>query len=189
MIRSMKAVAMFVAAGCLLAATTAQAQNKDCQSFRAVLQAKLEVSSSGPSWSGQVRGLLGDKEPLFGTLTYLSLSPSQTGQAGKESDLRWKLDFGLNGVMVTESDRGVFPLKPKVSDPFAFGGYMATARVVPDPLLSTGRFESATGNFVLNGVFVVDLKSLMISQWADSSDIGAWNAEISGKLCNVGQKP
>jgi hypothetical protein len=100
--------AVFVAALCrVLAAAPLFAQSSECRPFRALLQARPDLSPTGQGWSGQVRALLGDEAPLFGTLTYLSVVSTGSGQAGKELDLRWKIDFGVHGVMVTEADRGL----------------------------------------------------------------------------------
>jgi hypothetical protein len=180
---SAKKAAILAALCCLIAAAPVLAQSKDCKPFNAILQAKLDVSPTGLGWSGQVRGLLDNADPLFGTLTYLSVDSSMTGVAGKETNLQWKLDFGPNGAVVTQTDCGVFPIKPKVTDPFAYGAYMATAKV--DPSASTGRFLNATGQFTLNGYFVVDGKSAILSGWTDLTDVGVWNAEMNGKLCGV----
>ena len=78
---------------------------------------------------------------------------------------------------MTEPHTAVFPLRPTVMDPFAFGSYHATAKVGPDPLVSSGRFVNATGNISIIGTFLVDL-------FSDAS-AGIWNAEITGNLCNV----
>ena len=118
------------------------------------------------------------QEPLIGTLSYLPGSDGrQTGQAGHESNDRAKFDFGEKGVFVTEPHTATFPLRPNVADPFAFGSYVATAKVAPDPAVSSGRFVNATGNISIIGTFLVDMFSM------DSA--GVWNAEVSGKLCHV----
>lgn len=179
MINSMKVAVVLLFVCCLTAVIPAQAQDNDCQSFRVLLQANLDLTASGVPWSGTVRGFLNGTEPLYGTLSYLPTGSEsrQTGQAGHESNDRAKLDFGANGIFVTEPHTAVFPLRPNVSDPFAFGKYIATAKVAPDPQVSSGRFVDATGNISIIGTFLVDMFSL------DSA--GIWNAEISGKLCKV----
>lgn len=175
MSRKTKIVMFFVF---VVAAFPALAQNNDCQSFRVLLQANLDLTATGIPWSGQVRGFLNGAEPLIGTLSYLPGSNSgQTGQAGHETNDRAKFDFGVNGIFVTEPHTAVFPLRPKVADPFAFGSYVATAKIAPDPLVSSGRFVNATGNISIIGTFLVDLFS--------PESAGIWNAEVSGKLCSV----
>lgn len=180
--KSMKCIAAVVLiVGCLVAAIPAQAQDNGCRSFRALLQARLGLVDGVPVWSGQVRGLLNGVVPLAGSLSYVpGYEITRTGQAGHETNLRFKFDFGDNGIFVTEADRSVFPLRTNVEDPFAFGDYVATAKVAPDAGISTFPFNNATGNISIIGTFVVDLFS-----FPDS--LGVWNAEIRGKLCNVGR--
>ncbi len=163
-----------------LAVFPIQAQNTTCQPFRVLLQANLDLTVAPPGvpWSGTVRGFLNGNEPLIGTLSYLpGVDSTQTGQAGHESNDRAKLDFGAAGAFVTEPHSAVFPLRPTIMDPFAFGSYHATAKVAPDPLVSSGRFVNATGNISIIGTFLVDLFS--------AQSAGIWNAEIAGRLCNV----
>jgi hypothetical protein len=164
-----------------MALPSAAAETKKCQSFRVLLQANLDLTSTGVPWSGQVRGLLNGAEPLIGTLSYLPDVPGadswQTGQAGHEANDRAKFDFGTAGIFVTEPHTAVFPLRPNITDPFAFGSYHATAKIAPDPLVSSGRFVNATGNISIMGTFLVDMVS--------PNSAGIWNAEISGNLCNV----
>jgi hypothetical protein len=176
LLKAIAAVGFFV---CLSAALPARAQAGNCQSFRVLLQANLDLTSAGVPWSGQVRGFLNDNEPLMGTLTYLpeGAGSRQTGQAGHESNDRAVFDFGQNGVLVTEPHSATFPLRPGVGDPFVIGSYMATAKVAPDPNVSSGRFIRATGNISIDGPFIVDM--------ASPSSAGIWNAEIKGRLCNV----
>ena len=165
---------------CLVTVSPALAENKGCQDFRVLVQANLDLTVPPPGvpWSGTVRGFLNGSEPLIGTLSYLPGSEgTQTGQAGHETNDRAMFDFGVNGTFVTEPHTAVFPLRPTVMDPFAFGSYHATAKVAPDPLVSTGRFVNATGNISIIGTFLVDLNS--------PTSAGIWNAEVSGKLCNV----
>jgi hypothetical protein len=181
MISRFKRASIMAALVSLAVVPSAFAENKKCQSFRVLLHANLDLTSTGVPWSGQVRGFLNGAEPLIGTLSYLSDVPGaesgQTGQAGHEINDRAKFDFGTAGTFVTEPHTAVFPLRPTVMEPFAFGSYHATAKVAPDPLVSTGRFVGATGNISIIGTFLVDLFSPQSS--------GIWNAEISGNLCNV----
>jgi hypothetical protein len=178
MTSSMKTAAVVAAVLCLLAVFPAPAQTNGCQSFRVLLQANLDLTAAGIPWSGTVRGFLNGTEPLIGKLSYLPGSEStQTGQAGHETNDRAKFDFGVMGIFVTEPHTAVFPLRPTVLDPFAFGSYHATAKVAPDPLVSTGRFVTVTGNISIIGTFLVDMFSL--------PSAGIWNAEITGKLCSV----
>ncbi len=179
MTKTMKTVALGAVVYCILAALPTQAQT-NCQSFRVLLQASLNLTILPPEvpWSGQVRGFLDGSEPLAGTLTYLPGAESrQTGQAGHESNDRAKFDFGPKGIFVTEAHSAVFPLRPHVSAPYAFGKYVATTKVAPDPLVSKGPFVNATGNISIVGMFIVDLLSPVSA--------GVWNAEIEGTLCNV----
>ena len=179
MTSSVKTAAVVVAFLFILAVFPAPAQT-NCQDFRVLLQANLDLTVPPPGipWSGTVRGFLNGTEPLIGTLSYLPGSGgNQTGQAGHETNDRAKLDFGAKGTFVTEPHTAVFPLRPAVIDPFAFGSYHATAKVAPDPLVSSGRFINATGNISIIGTFLVDLFS--------AQSAGIWNAEITGKLCNL----
>lgn len=165
---------------CLLAALPATAQTNNCKSFRVLLQANLDLTVPPPGipWSGTMRGFLNGTEPLIGTLSYLPGSEgTQTGQAGHEANDRAKFDFGAKGIFVTEAHSAVFPLRPTVAAPFAFGSYHATAKVAPDPLVSSGPLGNATGNISIIGTFLVDLFS--------QQSAGIWNAEITGNLCNV----
>jgi hypothetical protein len=180
MASSMKTAAVAAAFSCLLAAVPAAAQNNSCQDFRVLVQANLDLTVPPPGipWTGTLRGFLNGNEPLIGTLSFLPGSEStQTGQAGHETNDRAKFDFGANGIFVTEPHTAVFPLRPGVQDPFAWGNYHVTATVAPDPQISSGRFVNATANISIVGIFVVDLFS--------EQSAGVWNAEITGKLCNV----
>ena len=177
---SMKTVAMAAAIFCVLAVRPASAQNNTCQDFRVLVQANLDLTVPPPGipWSGTARGFLNGTEPLAGTLSYLPGNEgTQTGQAGHESNDRAKFDFGVNGIFVTEPHTAVFPLRPTVLDPFAYGTYHATAKVAPDPPISRGRFANATGNISIIGTFLVDLLS--------AQSAGIWNAEVTGRLCNT----
>ncbi len=177
---SLKSAMVLAVLFCLLTAFPASAQTNNCKSFRVLLQANLDLTVPPPGipWSGTVRGFLNGTEPLIGTLSYLPGSEgTQKGQAGHEVNDRAKLDFGATGIFVTEPHTAVFPLRPTVTDPYAFGSYHATAKVAPDPLVSSGRFVNATGNISIVGLFLVDLFS--------PQSAGIWNAEITGSLCNV----
>ena len=178
MIRSIKTAAVLAVLFCACTAFPVMAQGNDCQSFRVLVQANLDLTATGIPWSGKLRGFLNGSEPLIGTLSYLPGSDGrQTGQAGHESNDRAKFDFGEKGVFVTEPHTATFPLRPNVADPFAFGSYVATAKVAPDATVSSGRFANATGNISIIGTFLVDMFSM--------ESAGIWNAEISGKLCHV----
>ena len=184
MINSMKLAFVLVILCCFIGVIPAQAQNNGCQSFRVLIQANLDLTVAPPDipWSGTVRGFLNGTEPIIGTLSYLPGSSSrQTGQAGHETNDRARFDFGEKGIFVTDPHTAVFPLRPTVMDPFAFGSYHATAKVAPDPLESSGRFVNATGNISIIGTFLVDLVSL--------ESAGIWNAEVTGNLCNVTPQP
>jgi len=180
MTTSKRAAALAAALVCFLPVFPAVAQNNGCQDFRVLVQANLDLTVPPPGipWSGTVRGFLNGAEPLNGTLSYLPGSEgAQTGQAGHETNDRAKFDFGVKGIFVTEPHSAVFPLRPTVLDPFALGTYHATAKVAPDSRISSGRFVNATGNISIIGTFLVDF-------FSDQS-AGIWNAEVSGKLCNV----
>jgi len=172
---------IMVALVCVSVVPSASAGNKDCQSFRVLLQANLDLTASGVPWSGQVRGFLNSAEPLIGTLSYLPDVPgadsSQTGQAGHEFNDRAKFDFGTAGIFVTEPHTAVFPLRPTVTDPYAFGSYHATAKGCAGSVGVDRRVRrchrehfhhrDVPGRSVLTG-------------------IGRhWNAEISGNPCSV----
>ena len=191
MINSLKAATLFAVVTCLIAAIPAQAQGNNCQSFHGILQATLDVSPTGQGWTGTVRAFLDNKTPLIGKLIgFGEAATIGTGQTGHEPATRFIFDFGANGKFVTLADKGIFPLSPQVSPhmtyppDFALGSYFSTVKVAPDTTLgSSGWFKDATGNLAFNGTFLTDNASL----FADGTltNIGAWNSEINGKLCNV----
>jgi hypothetical protein len=185
MIKSMKMAVLVLIASCLLTAIPVQAQSNGCMSFRVLLQAKLNLLDKG--WSGDVRGFLDNTIPLKGTFYGLPPAepPKGTGQAAHEYGDRFVFDFGEKGLFVTEAGGGVSHFLPAVSPhmdyppPIAYGNFVATAKVSPDPIVGTsGWFEKATGNISIVGPFLVDAAVIPI-------DMGVWNAEINGKLCNV----
>jgi hypothetical protein len=177
---------------CCVIATPAQAQGNNCKDFRAILQATLDVSQNGAGWSGTVRGFLDNTIPILGILTGTGdLATVQHGQTGHEPASRMIFDFGAKiGKFVTLPDKGVFPVSPKITPhmvyppDFMFGSYFYTGKVAPDSTVgSSGWFKEATGDIHFNGTFLVDEASL--ANGGLLTNIGAWNSEISGKLCNV----
>ena len=185
-------VAAIVAIVCCVITAPAQAQGNNCKDFRAILQATLDVSQNGVGWAGTVRGFLDNTIPIFGFLTGTGDLPTvQHGQTGDEPASRMIFDFGAKGKFVTLADKGVFPVSPQVTPhmvyppDFMFGSYFYTGKVAPDLTLgSSGWFKDATGNINFNGTFLVDEASLANGGLVPNN-IGAWNSEISGKLCNV----
>ena len=189
MTNSLKVAAIFAIVCCVITAP-AQAQGNNCKDFRAILQATLDVSQNGVGWAGTVRGFLDNTIPIFGFLTGTGDLPTvQHGQTGHEPASRMIFDFGAKGKFVTLADKGVFPVSPKITPhmvyppDFMFGSYFYTGKVAPDSTVgSSGWFKEATGDIHFNGTFLVDEFSLANRAL---TDIGAWNSEISGKLCNV----
>jgi hypothetical protein len=190
MTKLLKVAAIFAIVCCVIA-TPALAQSNNCKDFRAILQATLDISSpNGVGWHGTVRGFLDNTIPIYGTLTGTGDLPTvQHGQTGHEPASRMIFDFGAKGKFVTLADKGVFPVSPQVTPhmvyppDFMFGSYFYTGKVAPDSTVgSSGWFKEATGDIHFNGTFLVDEFSLANRAL---TDIGAWNSEISGKLCNV----
>jgi len=183
-------VAAIVAIVCCVIATPALAQGNNCKDFRAILQATLDVTGAG--WHGTVRGFLDNTIPIYGTLRGTGDLPTvQHGQTGHEPASRMIFDFGAKGKFVTLPDKGIFPASPQVTPhmvyppDFMFGSYFYTGKVAPDSTIgSSGWFKEATGNIHFNGTFLVDEVSLAVPTGLPT-DIGAWNSEISGRLCNV----
>ena len=176
---------------CCVIATPAQAQGNNCKDFRAILQATLDVSQNGAGWSGTVRGFLDNTIPILGILTGTGdLATVQHGQTGHEPASRMIFDFGAKiGKFVTLPDKGVFPVSPKITPhmvyppDFMFGSYFYTGKVAPDSTVgSSGWFKEATGDIHFNGTVLVDGASILAGTL---TNIGAWNSEISGRLCNV----
>lgn len=171
----------------ILCCSASWAQDQGCQSVRLLLQANLDFIRLPPltGWSGIVRGFLDNTEPLNGVLYYLPPTEDtiQHGQTGHEPSNRAVFDFGTMGIFVTVADGAVFQMSPRVSPHMVYppdlgwGHYSATVKVAPDPQLVTGRFVNATGNLSISGTFLVNSP--------DPNDLGIWNAEITGKLCNV----
>lgn len=112
-----------------------------------------------------------------------------TGQAAHEYGDRAVFDFGTKGVFITVADGAVFHMLPGVSPhmiyppDLGFGNYSATVKVAPDPAFTSGRFANATGNLTISGMFLVNVPPPAYQ------NIGIWNAEINGRLCNVKPKP
>ena len=183
-------VAAIVAIVCCVIATPALAQGNSCKDFRAILQATLDVSPSGLGWHGTVRGFLDNTIPIYGTLIGTGDLPTvQHGQTGHEPASRMIFDFGAKGKFVTLPDKGVFPVFPKITPHMVyppdlmFGSYLYTGKVAPDSTIgSSGWFKDATGDIRFNGTFLVDEFSVANGLL---TDIGAWNSEITGRLCNV----
>jgi hypothetical protein len=183
-----KTAAFAAILSCLVLGAPLQAENKGCQNIRLLLQANLDFTRPfpGTGWSGAVRGFLNDTEPINGKLYYLpsSVETKGTGQTGHEYANIAVFDFGpVTGTFVTVADGAVFQLSPTTSPhmvyppDLAFGHYSATVKVAPAPVLSTKRFANATGNLSIAGLFVVNAPPAV--------DMGFWNAEINGKLCNL----
>lgn len=189
MAKSFKVAAVFAVVCCVIA-SPALAQNTNCKDFRAILQATLDVSPTGLGWTGTVRGFIDNKIPILGFLVGTGDLPTvQHGQTGHEPASRMIFDFGAKGKFVTLADKGVFPVSPQVTPhmvyppDFMFGSYFYTGKVAPDATIgSSGWFKEATGDIHFNGTFLVDEASLANGTL---TNIGAWNSEISGKLCNV----
>ena len=191
MIVRMKVAALAVIVGCFVAAIPTQAQDGGCQSIRLLLQANLDFTREVPytGWSGKVRGFLNDTVPLDGILYAAGpVATFGTGQAGHDPNLSFVFDFGAKGKFVTLPDKGIFPLSPRVSPhmdyppDFAWGHYAYTAKVAPDAQLGTsGWFANAKGSISLSGMFLVNAPPPV--------DMGIWNAEINGRLCNVTPQP
>lgn len=187
----LKMAALAAILGWVVAAVPAHAQGNSCQSIHLLLQANLDLTRPfpGTGWSGIVRGFLNDTEPLNGIVYYLPPTEQTkgTGQSAHEYANRAVFDFGAKGRFVTLPDGAVFQLLPGVSPhmtyppDLAFGHYAATVKVGPDPeaALTAGRFIIATGTLSIAGLFLVNVPPPALS------DIGIWNAEITGKLCNV----
>jgi hypothetical protein len=194
MSNSLKVAAVF-AIVCFVIATPAQAQGKNCMDFRAILQATLDVTEgTGVGWAGTVRGFLDNKIPIFGFLTGTGDLPTvQHGQTGHEPASRMIFDFPGKGRFVTLADKGVFPVSPQITPHMVyppdlmFGSYFYTGKVAPDSTLhSSGWFEQATGDIHFNGTFLVDGFSIPNAPPSPNlTNIGAWNSEITGRLCNV----
>ncbi|HKE23329.1 MAG TPA: hypothetical protein VKB88_13270 [Bryobacteraceae bacterium] len=190
MINLTKVLAVMV--GCLVAVAPAQAQNSNCRPIHLLLQANLDLSPGGQFWHGTVRGFLDNSIPLYGTLHGISGDGTiATGQAGHDLNLRFKFDFGAKGVFVTEPSNDTMPYSRAVTGPlaypppaFAFGSYMYTSKIAPYAPLTSGWFLNATGNISIIGTFLADYASLPAL-----NDVGAWNAEINGRICNVTPQP
>ena len=172
----------------LVPAMPAQPQNNSCQPIHLIIQANLDLARPFPytGWTGTVKGLLNDKIPLNGKVYNPPGDPIPTvytGQAGHEA-MRMVFDFGTAaGIFVNVLDRDLAKYSPGVSPhftfppEFAFGRTMATLKIVPDSLISSGWFANATGNISVIGIFVVNGNPPF--------DMGFWNAEVDGKLCGV----
>ncbi|GEM_PF-4165679 len=193
----LKTVALALILGCFVTVVRAQAQSNNCQNVRLLLQAKLDFAGLPPQigWFGPVRGFLNDKTPLTGTLYGVPDGPAEslktTGQAAHEWG-RFVFDFGAVGKFLTTIDRGVFHLLPGVTphmtyDPVppaqAFGFYAGNVKVEPGESTTfpnekaSGAFINTTGNLSVAGYFLVNAPP--------PANMGVWNAEITGKLCNV----
>lgn len=191
-------------AATLLLAPSAWGQN-NCQTFRAVIQANwIDVAVASPllpilqsSWTGtQIplppSGVYGWQGPFVGTLDgkvvfgYYSplpstTPPSQSGVVGKEGKPISKLDFGLDGAVVTVADsKGIFPIAPGHA---GFGSYSETGKI--DSTQGTGKFQNAFGNVSYSGPWIAYPTTSDPSPTAPGS--GIWHAEINGRICNIVQ--
>ena len=188
--RLLKFVTLFVVVACLV--TPAIAQNDGCKAFHGVLQATLDVTpGTGLGWTGTLRGFLDNNIPLVGYLIGGGLADTvQHGQTGHEPLTYFIIDFGAKGKLVTIPDKGIFPVSPQVAPHMVyppetmFGAYYSTPKVAPNVTLGTsGWFLNATGNLTFNGTFLVDNASIVAN--GTLTNIGAWNSEVNGRLCNV----
>ena len=181
----MATVAVIVAS--LMAAAPANAQERGCMPVRLLIQTNLDLARPAPDtgWAGIVRGLINDSIPLNGKLYSPPGIPPPTkitGQVGHET-MRLVFDFGAVGKFVNVASVDIVLYNPKVSPHFtfppdlAFGRTMSTSKVEPDIAISSGMFVGARGNISITGVFVVN--------GLPPFDMGIWNAEVSGSLCDV----
>ncbi len=187
MYRTIRTAALILFVACLVSIPS-PAQDENCQSINLLLQANLDLTRPADAiWYGILRGFLNDTIPLNGVFYAASVpDTSVTGQTGHDVNLSFVFDFGDNGKFVTVPDKGIYPFSPGVSPHLtyppaqAFAHYAYTAKVAPDAVdgvPATGWFINATGNISMSGRFLVNAPPPV--------DMGIWNAEINGKLCNV----
>jgi hypothetical protein len=125
----------------------------------------------GDVWGGEIWASLGGQELLFGQFAGNDGTDSWHGMTGMGKGGSYKYDFGAAGSFTTEVTNAVWPMPPSK---ILFGNYQGAAKIVQ----GTGRFQSASGNILLAGPFLV---------WTfDGLNFeGRFNAEISGNVCNV----
>jgi hypothetical protein len=100
---------------------------------------------------------------------------------GKEGKPVSKLDFGVDGSVVTIADnKGVFPIPPGHS---GFGSYSETSKI--DPTQGTRKFQNASGNVSYSGPWIWYPTTSDTSLAGPGS--GIWHAEINGRICNIAQ--
>ena len=147
----------------------------DCKNFEAIAQASLPYDlAHGAPWGGPLSGWLGGA-PLFGRFF---------GNDG-ETIFRQKMGMGKGGVYTfcagntscDDSFTWQVPNAVFIGGPGAIGAYIGnTAKIVS----GTGAFVGATGNLNVNGP---------ASTWPNAASpigvIGAWNAQLSGKICGI----
>jgi hypothetical protein len=187
MINAAKSSFVVVTLICLVSVIPMPAQNNDgCQPVRLLLQANLNLAGPHPGWSGVVRGFLNNTIPMNGILYVIDSQPTTaTGQAGHEVGAL-VFDFGPKGRFVTNVSSMNFQVSPSVTPHMiyppevAFGRHIATLKVAPRTGLSSGWFTNATGNISSVGLWMVNAPPPF--------DMGFWNAEIDGRICNVTQQ-
>jgi len=146
----------------------------NCLSFRGIYQASYDAVSGG--WPGTLYAFLGEKELLIGTIVASEPgSSSHTGVTGHDKDVSVTWAFtGVDGTF-TQEQHGTYPMPPGKS---GLGYYNGVAKIVS----GTGRFQNASGTTTFGGPYL--LWPIEPSN-PNSALAGRWNAEVSGKICDV----
>ncbi len=167
-----------------LFALSASAQN-NCAPIRAIAQEHLLDFNSpdwqggypGAPWVGPVQLILGDDEVLVGKLSENDGTAGPKNGIGQDRGGFFFFDFGVHGTFMMQSDNSVFPNLPKFASVAGTGTFHAQGPVNN----GTGRFASATGNLVTEGVFL----AWNLDQFPPSA---RFNNTITGRLCSVAPK-
>ena len=146
-----------------------------CKDFDAIAQASLPYDlAHGAPWGGPLSGWIGGA-PLFGRFF------------GNDGDTIFRQHMGIGkggaytfcagNALCTDSFTWQVPNAVFIGGPGAIGAYVGnTAKI----LSGTGAFEGASGNLNVNGP---------ASTWPSAESpigvIGAWNVQLSGKICGI----
>ena len=169
-----------------LSATAAWAQ--DCVAARGLGHATTppEVAlHDNDVWGGTICLTLNGQEVLIGvwsgqdgvTVWHSPRESMGVGKGGSDTfAFNRQPDGTYRDTLTTFATNATFPAPP---GQIGFGSYQASHKIVS----GTGRFRNATGTLLCTGPYV------WLPAAGGTTDVGYFNLEISGNICNVEPAP